>query len=241
MASLLDEVIDAHGGLDRWNQLDQVRARLIQGGVLWALKGHAGELADVFVTAKQHEQWVSHEPFRAPNLRSIFTPDQVIIEEMNGRPDESLESPRETFAGHTLETPWTNLQLVYFVGISMWTYLAQPFIYSLPGFETAEIEPFDEQGERWRRLRVTWPERPVGHSRAQTLYVGDDGLIRRFDYEIDIAGAAPGAHLLEGYHNVAGIMVPERHTIYARDDQDKIVTDPLMVSIDVDHAEFEER
>jgi hypothetical protein len=90
MANLLDEVIDAHGGLDRWNQLDQVRAHLIQGGVVWALKGHAGELADVFVTAKQHEQWVSHEPFRAPNLRSIFTPDQVIIEEMNSRPDESL-------------------------------------------------------------------------------------------------------------------------------------------------------
>jgi hypothetical protein len=113
--------------------------------------------------------------------------------------------------------------------------------YSLPGFETAEIEPFDEQGERWRRLRVTWPERPVGHSRVQTLYVGDDGLIRRFDYEIDIAGAAPGAHFLERYHNVAGIMVPARHTIFARDDRDKIVSDPLMVSIDVDHVEFEGR
>jgi hypothetical protein len=241
MASLLDEVVDAHGGLDRWNQLEHVHAHLIQGGVLWALKGHSGQLADVFVTANLHQQWVSHEPFLSPILRSIYTPDQVIIEEKDGPPDESLESPRESFAGHTLETHWSNLQLVYFVGTSMWTYLTQPFTYALPGFDTEEIDPWDEKGERWRRLRVTWPERPVGHSRVQTLYISDDGLIRRFDYEIDIAGGAAGTHLLEGYSNIAGIMVPASHRIFARDDHGTVIPDPLMVSIDVDQVVFGER
>src|SRR5580692_8766600 len=103
MASLLDEVVDAHGGLDRWNQLEQVDAHLIQGGVVWALKGHPGQLADVFVTANLRQQWVSHEPFLTPVLRSLYTPDQVVIEENGGRPVESLESPGESFAGHTLE------------------------------------------------------------------------------------------------------------------------------------------
>jgi hypothetical protein len=208
--------------------------------VIWALKGHAGELADV-VTAKLHEQWVSHQPFGVPNLRSVYTPDEVRIEESDGRPDEALRSPRESFAGHTLETPWTNLQLVYFVGTSMWTYLTQPFNYALPGFETTEIEPRDEKGEQWRRLRLTWPERPVGHSRIQTLYVGDDGLTRRLDYEIDIAGGATGAHLFDEYTEVAGIMVSTRHTIYARDEKDNVIPDPLMVSIDLDQVEFAER
>ena len=55
----------------------------------------------------------------------------------------------------------------------MWTYLTQPFTNVLPGFETQEIDPWNEKGERWRRLRVTWPERPVGHSRVQTLYISD--------------------------------------------------------------------
>ena len=129
---------------------------------MWALKGHPGQLADVFVTANLHKQWVSHEPFLSPVLRSIYTPDQVIIEEKDGRrPDESLESPRESFAGHTLESPWSNLQLVYFVGTSMWTYLTQPFTYALPGFETSEIEPWDEKGERWRRL---WSPGPNAQS-----------------------------------------------------------------------------
>jgi len=34
--------IDAHGGLDRWRQLKTVSARLLQGGVLWGLKGKDG-------------------------------------------------------------------------------------------------------------------------------------------------------------------------------------------------------
>jgi hypothetical protein len=35
MGDLLETVIEAHGGLECWNQLDTVSARLIQGGVLW--------------------------------------------------------------------------------------------------------------------------------------------------------------------------------------------------------------
>ena len=32
MTELLETVIEAHGGLERWNQLDAVSARLAQGG-----------------------------------------------------------------------------------------------------------------------------------------------------------------------------------------------------------------
>jgi hypothetical protein len=90
-------------------------------------------------------------------------------------------------------------------------------------------------------LQVTWPERPAGHSRVQTLYVSDDGLIRRFDYQIDVAGGARGARLLDGYADIAGIMVLSNHKIYARDDQDNVILEQLMVSIDVDQVKFVER
>jgi hypothetical protein len=41
MTPLAKLTIDAHGGLDRWNQFDAVSADLVQGGVLWKLKGQA--------------------------------------------------------------------------------------------------------------------------------------------------------------------------------------------------------
>ena len=44
MNDLLGTVIEAHGGLERWNQLDSVSARLVQGGVMWGIKGQQGVL-----------------------------------------------------------------------------------------------------------------------------------------------------------------------------------------------------
>jgi hypothetical protein len=66
MNDLLKIAIEAHGGLERWNQLKTVSARLIQGGVIWPLKGQTGVLDDVVVTASLHEETVSHRPFGAP-------------------------------------------------------------------------------------------------------------------------------------------------------------------------------
>jgi hypothetical protein len=240
MASLLVEVVEAHGGLARWNELYLVRARLIQGGEFWGMTGHGGELTDVVCTARLHEQEVSHEPFNGQNLRSRYTADRVSIDRTDGTEVEALENPRASFTVADPGAPWTDLQLVYFVGTSMWTYLTQPFTYTLPGFETVEIEPWTENGEQWRRLRITWPEQPVSHSKVQTLYVGDDGLIRRFDYEIDIAGASKGAHYITGYSEIAGIMTPNMHTILLRDDKDQSMPEPVMVTIGVEEVDYME-
>ena len=45
MTDLLETVIEAHGGLERWRQLDAVSARLVQGGARRALTGQPGVLA----------------------------------------------------------------------------------------------------------------------------------------------------------------------------------------------------
>ena len=39
MTDLATLAMDAHGGLDRWRRLKTLSARLVQGGVLWKLKG----------------------------------------------------------------------------------------------------------------------------------------------------------------------------------------------------------
>jgi hypothetical protein len=80
MADLLETVLEAHGGLERWNQLDAVSAHGVNGGALWALKGQAGVVDDVFVRASLHEEGESHHPFGAPDRRSAFTPQRVAID-----------------------------------------------------------------------------------------------------------------------------------------------------------------
>ena len=39
MTELLDSVLEAHGGLDRWNRFQKITATIVGGGGLWPLKG----------------------------------------------------------------------------------------------------------------------------------------------------------------------------------------------------------
>jgi hypothetical protein len=238
MDDLLNTVIEAHGGLERWSQLDAVSARLIQSGAEWALKRQEGVLDDVYARASLHEERESHHPFGAPDRRSAFTPERVAIETTTGDVVETMDQPRASFADHTLETPWTTLQLAYFVGTAMWTYLTQPFTFALPGFKTLELDPWQEKGEQWRRLHVVWPSYLATHSTDQTLYFGTDGLIRRHDYDVEIQGGSGGAHYISDYTEVAGIMVPTKHRIYPRTPDGQALEEPLLISIDVSEISF---
>ena len=238
MSDLLDTVIEAHGGLERWNQLSSVSARLIQDGVLWPLKGQAGVLDDVVVTASLHEERASHRPFGAADRHSSFTPERVAIETSDGTVVEALDQPRASFAGHRPETPWSTLQLAYFVGTAMWTYLAQPFAFTLPGLVPGLQLTRHESGQHWRRLHVAWPSYLATHSTEQTLYVNSDGLLARHDYDVEISGGTSAAHYLSDYDYVAGIRLPTKHRIFPRGPDGQSLAEPLIVSIDLSEITF---
>jgi hypothetical protein len=238
MNDLLNSVLDAHGGLERWNELDTVSARLAQGGALWGLKGQEGVLDDVVVTASLHEERASHRPFGAADRHSSFTPERVAIETDDGTVVEALDQPRDSFAGHTQETPWNTLQLAYFAGYAMWTYLTQPFSFTLPGFETTELDAWEDDGEQWRRLRVIWPSNLATHSKEQTLYFNDDGQMVRHDYDVEITGGTTAAHYASDYTEVAGIKLPTKHRIFPRAPDGQSLDEPLIVSIDLSEIAF---
>ena len=149
--------INAHGGLDRWRQLKTVSARLLQGGVLWQLKRQDGVLDDVHVTVDLRKEWASHRPFGQPDRHSSFQPNRVAIETSNGDVVEERVQSTRVFRGTRSDTPWDSLQLAYFAGYAMWTYLNTPFLFALPGVKTEEVEAWPENGEVWRRLKVTFP------------------------------------------------------------------------------------
>ncbi|MEA2925874.1 MAG: hypothetical protein QOD25_2996 [Alphaproteobacteria bacterium] len=63
MNSLAKLAIDAHGGMARWKQFQTVSADLVQGGVLWHVKGQAGTLDKTNVTVGLRSEWATHSPF----------------------------------------------------------------------------------------------------------------------------------------------------------------------------------
>ncbi len=238
MSDLAALAMDAHGGLDRWRTLRTISARLFQGGVLWPLKGQDGVLSDVDVTVDLRREWASHRPFGAADRHSSFQPDRVAIETSDGDVLEERFNPRQSFQGHVLETPWDSLQLAYFAGYAMWTYLNTPFLLAFPGVKTKEIQPWQESGEAWRRLQVTFPASIATHSAEQTFYFDENGLLKRHDYDVDISGGTPAAHYVSELKESSGIVVPTRHAIFGRQPDGSPVPAPVVVSIDVSEVEF---
>lgn len=236
MDTLLDVVLSAHGGLERWNRATQIKAHLGVGGVMWGLKGHGGQLDDERVVLRTREQRISFTPFTADDRRSVFEPGRVAVETRDGEVIAERTDPRSAFAGHTSGTPWDELHLAYFTGYATWNYLTTPFLFTLPGVEAEEAEPWTENGETWRRLSVRFPSDLATHSPEQTFYYGEDGLLRRLDYNAEVVGGveqAPAAQYVTDHKTFSGLVFPTKRRIYRRNPDNSAQPKPVIISIDI--------
>lgn len=237
MNDLLKFAIEAHGGLDRWNQFEWVTADQKTGGVFLPMKGLPNLLSNNKVTVNLHRQYTSHFAFGHPDHHSLFETKKIAIKGADNAIIQELINPHQSFEGQTNESTWTSIQLAYFAGYAIWTYLTAPFSFIMPGFVTAEIDPWEENGEPWRRLKVTFPENIDTHSKEQIFYFDKDGLIRRQDYQV--YGNAPAAHYVSGHQKIQGIIVPTVRRVYVRQpDNTPRLPDPLLVSIDFSNICF---
>ena len=84
MNNLLSKVLEAHGGLARWNEFSTVGVQIVAGGGLWALKGLVQDAAPRQMTVSLREEFASVTPFGQPNWRTSFRPERVAIETLDG-------------------------------------------------------------------------------------------------------------------------------------------------------------
>ena len=238
MNELLRNVLQAHGGLDTWNRFTSVSAQIETGGGLWALKGLVQDPAPRTMQVSLHEEFASVAPFGQPDWRTSFRPDRIAIETREGKTVRERMNPREAFAVHAMNTPWDPLDRAYFNGYAMWTYLTTPFFMAMPGFEVEETAPWQEGAESWRGLRVRFPASIASHSREQVFYFGDDFLLRRHDYQVEIASGFPAAQYVSNYIEAQGIRLPSRRRAYLRGPDRKPVHDMLLVAIDLSDLAF---
>lgn len=233
MNDLLTQVLAAHGGLDRWNTFQKVTATVVSGGGLIPMKGLADSPAPRDRTVWLHEEMSFISPFGQPDWHMVFTPDRVVIKTTTGEIVSERANPRAAFRGHVLETVWDSLHRAYFNGYAIWTYLTTPFFMTMPGFEITEISPWQEDGEIWRGLRVRFPDGLASHSKEQDFYFGDDFLLRRHDYHLEIAGGTPVAQYVYDMVEAEGIRFPTKRRAYVRGVDRKPIYDLLLISLDL--------
>ena len=232
MTELLDIAVQAHGGLERWRQIRSIRVAASITGAIWFVKGQGDALKDVVLTVETRSERLVVD-FPGQDKRAVFEPERIVIQRRDGTPIMQRDQPELSFAGQQRETPWDDIHVIYFVGEALWTYLNTPFLYTQNGFVTEEIASIKVDGEVWRRLQVTFPDRIKSHTRTQISCFGPDGLLRRHDYTVDILGGATGLNYASEYRNVGGIVIPTKRRIYAYEGDYQPVWDPLLVGIDM--------
>ena len=83
-SDLLQKVLQAHGGSDRWNGFETVQATIVTGGQLFGMKGTPQDSTPRRMTVATRREWASVTPYGADDQRTDFTPDRIAIERTDG-------------------------------------------------------------------------------------------------------------------------------------------------------------
>lgn len=218
MDKLLSQVIEAHGGLARWSAVTGLTAHMTIGGPFWASKGQPAILGEQTVDLDVRREHIGLTPFGGADWTLEFgtRPEHVVVRDVEGDVVEERTDPRASFSGLGVTSAWDLTQTGYFIGYALWNYLTEPFLLTYPGVGAHEIEPWEESGQRWRRLDVTFPDSIVTHSPEQVFYFDEGGALRRMDYVVQVDGSTPIAHYTSEPKTFGGITVPTRHRIRRR-------------------------
>jgi hypothetical protein len=231
MNNLLESAIAAHGGEERWRHLRSMRASLSVTGALWESQGRADFLKEIEIEVQLHEQKVvTNLPFE--QKRFLFQPDLVVIESEAGQKRTEHVNPRKAFERISQTKPWEDVHVAYFNSYALWNYLTAPFQLASPGYNWEELGEWEENGEHWRPLKVTFPDGVATHTKEQVAYFGHDGLLRRVEYAVDVLSGAKGLNYATEYREISGIMLPMKRRVHPADAQRRKVEEPVLVAID---------
>jgi hypothetical protein len=230
---LLADALDAHGGIARWRTFAGLTSTIVSGGRLWGLKGINMPPISRVATTDFRRQWTSVTPFGDPGWTMTWVPERVVIESSTSHVIAERENPRDAFAGHEHDTPWDPLHLAYFNGYAMWNYHALPFILAEPGYEVTETARVEQDGRTLRGLHVRFPEGIHTHTREQRLYFGDDRMLCRQDYEVDVWARTAAAHMVTDYIDVGGLRLPTKRRVHPRASDGSLQTNVDIVTIDM--------
>lgn len=215
---LLRDAIDAHGGAERWNNVRRLSLRIRIRGTILALRLQSPRLRSLKVVVDTRRIHISLDPFLRDGLIGVFDGESMRIETRDARVVSQRVIERTSEGDIKRRLIWDDLDVLYFIGYALWNYSVTPFLFSWDGFECREGAPIlDRRGAQLRALHVTYPGGFPAHSREQTLYFDDAGLLRRLDYSADVfASWARAVHECESHRTFAGLVFPTHRSVFVR-------------------------
>ena len=240
---LLDEVMDAHGGLERWRAARAIRARVRSGGFLLRTRVPGNRFADYRLTVepRRSEGHVRSLPAQgtARRLRSLRCADRERGrrgDRVSSRSSQSVLRPLGPAPQPSVGRPRLGvLRRLRDVELPREPVPAEP-----RRRRGEEGEAWDEHGERWRRLEVAFPPGLDTHSQHQSFYFDSTLRLRRHDYVADVIGGwARVAHRCEDHVEAGGLVFPTRRWVRPLGPGNRPLPFPTMVWLKIDELRVE--
>jgi hypothetical protein len=215
--ALLEAAVHRHGGWDAWRAFRSLRVtpRSLSGMLPW-LKGY-GRTFRLPVRAEidPHAGRAVFHDYPTGGATGTFEGGSVTFTDAGGAVVASIADARGSFRGWHKLRRWSSLDALYFFGYALTHYHGLPF--TLGRGRPLGIHRVRYEGRVLTGVEVELPADLHTHSRRQTFYFEEDGLLRRHDYVADIAGAwARGAHFWTDFANVSGLEMPRVRHVVAR-------------------------
>ena len=215
--AVIERAIERHGGMARYEQIDKVVCDVNNmSGFAMKQRGLNSQfpLPKIVTLIPRQGRAVLHD-YPRPGIDSVFD---------NGRVAETLPGQAPSFdhdnyrrrmlSVSRFRRPWTTLDAAYFFGYAMTHYASLPF--SLRGIKVLGLKT--RTSGDWRaRLDIEYPSDAHTHSRHETLYFDDTGLLMRHDYTPEVSSPiARAANFLLEYRSFDGYLITERRKVYFR-------------------------
>ncbi|NYF79034.1 hypothetical protein [Granulicella arctica] len=239
LSSLLEQVLEAHGGLQQWQKLSDLVAEIQMEGHLCPPPAPSSAIpqSQAFFSLRQQRIVIVTDD---GNRRILIEPHLVSF-----LGDQSTQlkvfpiSERASWAA-CAEGSLDLLRTAYVLGFVIRHHVTAPFLYTGPGFIVEEIDPWHEDGETWRVLRIGFPLDIETPARVQYAYYGDDGLLRRTRYRLGSAEGTECVDYVSSYQQVSGIWLPVAHEVLACDSDGRRLPNKLLARIRLLHPFFSE-
>ncbi len=216
--SLINNVIEAHGGMKLWSQVERLIVNLRVGGNLLAMKCKWPGSRKLRVEVETNRICIRLSPYPESGYRGVFDGKMVRVENEEGVIIKERQISLDAECRTSRLWIWDDLDLLYFLGYALWNYSLTPFYFLWPGFEVEEGEAWtNKDGSRWQTLRVTYPEAFPTHSRRQTFYFDQRHWLRRLDYTAYVFfDWTHGAHYCFDHRSFNDLVLPTHRVVFPR-------------------------
>lgn len=230
---LIDEVIEAHGGRQRWQATERIEAAFSSGGLAFALHMQGQALQGLRLVLHPHDRCVELHDFGQPGGCGIWTPAHVRMTDAGGALVAERHNPRDSFKRLDRQVRWDKLDILYFAGYALWNYLGFPWILEAPGVTLVESrrDKATGAGRLVARFDASFPT----HSPLQTFHVDHARRLTRHDYTADVIGRwAAAANFCVASAEAGGLSFYSRRRVFPRLGANTVLPVPTLVWIEID-------